>query len=38
MKIIDSNKNIEWRKLLSGRDELKTIIKFEVIKSNLKFK
>ena len=29
MKIIDSNQNIEWRKLLSGKDELKTIIKFD---------
>ena len=38
MKIIDSNQNIEWRKLLSGRDELKTIIKFDNLLKKQSFK
>jgi hypothetical protein len=38
MKIINSNQNIEWRKLLSGKNELKTIIKFDNLLKKQSFK
>ena len=38
MKIINSNQNIEWRKSLSGKDELKTVIEFDNLLKKQSFK
>jgi len=38
MKIINSNQNIEWRKLFSGKDELKTVIEFDDLLRKKSFK
>tara|TARA_X000001036_G_scaffold82852_1_gene74755 strand:+ start:1148 stop:2995 length:1848 start_codon:yes stop_codon:yes gene_type:complete len=38
MKIINSNQNIEWRKSLSGKDELNTAIEFDDLLKKQSFK
>ncbi len=38
MKIITSNQNIEWRKSLSGKDELNTVIEFDNLLKKQSFK
>ena len=38
MKIINSNQNIEWRKSLSGKDELNTAIEFDDLLKKHSFK
>ena len=38
MKIITSNQNIEWRKSLSGKDELNTVVEFDNLLKKQSFK